>query len=210
MALSNPDRIIAVCGLGRCGSTMTMRMLHAGGVEPFCSEEQTGKRFESPWPNRLPSDFDWLRECKGKAVKILRPDIYTPPKPMKYDFIYLMRNPFEQAKSQIKFIKGHFRVVNEPGEHDIAEIAERMMNKNAELLRMMKGYPDKRIHVMQFESTINDPLGEAEKLATFLGLDTAAAMAAVVERRSPECAPGILEGPNPVATGRPAQQVTVQ
>lgn len=212
----DPGRIIAVCGLGRCGSTMTMRMLHAGGVPVFCHSTGPNSRFETPYTNMLPKTFDWLykggedgRGCLGKAVKILRSDKNTPPRALKYDFIYLMRNPFEQAKSQVKFIQAHFRVMNEPDVHEIQEIGERVMRKNIDLLRALKEYPNQRVHVMQFETVLADPPGEAQRLAEFLGIDdpqAAGLMAAVVEKRGPECLPGPLEGPKP---DQPKGAVTV-
>lgn len=216
----DPGRIIAVCGLGRCGSTMTMRMLDAGGVDVFHHSTGPDSRYETPYVNLLPGNFDWLhkggedgRGCLGKAVKVLRADKFILPKALKYDFIYLMRNPFEQAKSQIKFIQGHFRVMNEPDDHEIQGIGERVMRKNADLLRMLKEYPHRRTHVMQFEATLADPLAEAQKLVEFLDIDdpfAADRMAAVVEKRGPECQPGLVEGPSMAARGLPMQEVTIQ
>jgi len=92
------DKIIVVCGLGRCGSSLMMQMLHAGGLT--C----TGEAPPYEHPNGAMNHFNarWLTQQTDKATKVLLPH-HVKFLPANYYFIWLERNPLEQAKSTFKF-----------------------------------------------------------------------------------------------------------
>lgn len=99
---------IAVMGLGRCGASLVMQMLAAGGAKV------TGKYPDHELPelsdymmSREPMDLSHL--APGTAVKFLDP--------LRYDFpvnltgiqwfgIWCSRNPREQAASMAKVLRG--------------------------------------------------------------------------------------------------------
>ena len=62
--------IVVVTGFGRCGSSLAMRMLCAGGM-PVTTDNRDS--FEDERVMRLPGDTRWLRECEGRALKVLDP-----------------------------------------------------------------------------------------------------------------------------------------
>ena len=90
--------ITIVTGLGRCGSSLAMKMLKAGGFDVV----GTLPLYEDNRSSIGKFDADWLLEQDGKVVKCLSLH-HLPIKKGEYRFIVLTRDIEEQAKSQIKF-----------------------------------------------------------------------------------------------------------
>lgn len=103
-----PVHLLGACGFGRCGSTMLMKMLHAGGVPPVPGTHP-GTYERTAQPFALPDD---ALELNGRAVKLL--DTVEPgtlatqagDSPLRWGFLWLDREPIEQARSMVKFVNG--------------------------------------------------------------------------------------------------------
>lgn len=196
----NPNQrppVIVVAGLGRCGSSMTMAMLAAGGV-PCVG---TAPDYEDPAFHRFRRIAAQLYfQARGHAVKILDPHKNLLPVPaypgQGHVVIWLDRNPTEQAKSQIKLalstgILKDYHVASE----DRVKLLRRNWRAQLQRDRQACSHALRGATILQvrFESVLLTPRIEAERIARFvgpyLGLDLdIAAMDAVVRRRSPECA----------------------
>lgn len=192
-----PDRVIVVSGLARCGTSLMMRMLHAGGIEPYCEPDKVGNSYETSRSIALPGRSDWLEECRGKAVKLLGPDRFTPPLSLACDVIWMDRDVREQARSQLKF-----QAVNRPDADCSARNRRfrmsRLRRERKTCLRLFRRMPRARVHLTRFEDVITDPVAAAVPLVEFLGLDrergfTAARMAFQVRKREPDCLPYMAE-----------------
>jgi hypothetical protein len=100
------EEIVAVTGFQRCGSSMTMRMLDAGGFPIL--EDATPGGYEHPGliPHRI---ADLATLAPGKAVKILEPIYYQDHADgfpdAAWAWIWLDRNPSQQAKSAMTFMR---------------------------------------------------------------------------------------------------------
>lgn len=100
--------VLIVSGLPRSGTSMMMQMLGAGGVDPFTdkvrqSDENNPKGyFEHEKVKRMREDKSWLREAKGKAVKIVAQLLPSLPKAegFSYRIIFMDRNLDEVVDSQ--------------------------------------------------------------------------------------------------------------
>ena len=98
------ERIISrvlVVGLGRCGSSLTMQMLAAGGM-PVHGKAPTYE-VEEAMVGRM--DRAWLAAQRG-AIKVLEPK-RMPSLVLDHPgnaIIWLDRDPDQQAKSQAKFL----------------------------------------------------------------------------------------------------------
>jgi hypothetical protein len=91
--------IIFVAGLGRCGTSLTMQMLHRAGIS--CAGRWPS--FEPPQIKpRGTIDSDWLMMQCGGAVKWLDPHLARFENRVPGIVIWLDRDWKEQAKSQIK------------------------------------------------------------------------------------------------------------
>ncbi len=93
---------VGVCGFGRCGSSMAMAMLSDGGVPlagvvaPGSYELMSGSVGEA-----------WTLDLDGRCVKLLDSVLRQGiPPATAWRFVWLDRDPMEQARSHIKFLTG--------------------------------------------------------------------------------------------------------
>jgi hypothetical protein len=183
---------IVVSGLGRCGSSLTMQMLEAGGV-PCVGGFPA---YEPPETNHGCVTTEWLRSNDGKAVKILDP--HSPSAPyavnpflpsVNLKIIWLDRDPQEQAKSVLKFAQ--MLLGMSPNYSSWELMAKRMKAERGQALAMYgSSHP---LKVVTFESILVNPKAVAESIAEFLPdytLDIPA-MVKAVHPRYASCAPGL-------------------
>lgn len=175
---------VGVCGYGRCGTTMLMSMLVAGGCPP-------GNAQQVPYegdPAALAG-----RDLTGTAVKLLDAVLHDgiPLGTPRWRFVWLDRDPQQQALSHVKFLRTMYPVTGIAVDDGAVE-------------RFAASYPRDRpraiagLHAhggvlkLRYESVLADPQGAAIVLAARVwpGLDVAAA-AAAVHRRDGACRPDL-------------------
>lgn len=182
--------IVVVAGITRCGSSLMMRMLDHGGMEVVADNTIA---YEDGRVLGLPLLHEWLKDCRGKAVKLLDLHHFTPPSGLPYVFIFLLRDPKEQAKSIKKFMKelGLAEVANVPTKK-IAASVRTDVRRSLEICRALGP-----VFLLRFESLIDKPENAARRLAARLaqwGVSAdVGAMAAQVRKRSSKCLPYLLE-----------------
>lgn len=184
----NENPIVGVCGFGRCGSSMIMQMLAAGGLPwadgaaSVSGEHQSiSHAFASARPGAAVKLLDLrLAAQYGESVERLSVGAWQ--------LVWLDRNPRWQAESFRKFTRhmlGEKLTVRQTRAFRESLIRDR--DASVDWLRSL-GHP---VCVLSFEDLIADPTGGADVLAAFLpwaDLD-AAAMASVVHVRSPRTLP---------------------
>jgi hypothetical protein len=186
--------ITIVAGFGRCGSSLVMQMLAAGGMPTPGSEYPS---YEIP-KGRAVNPEAWA--AMGGAVKILDPHINRPPAGLPYRWIWIDRNPVEQAKSMVKFMVACGAAVD-PAKESIAvsKLAASFMRDRSRANGVMREYSH-RILKLRFEDILADPVGAANQIAVFCFvtqekgkmLDEAAMVKAVIPRH-PDCLPYMME-----------------
>jgi len=187
-----PDELLLVCGLGRCGTSLAMQMLHVAGVRTA----GTGPDYEPEQTSPLAMDLPWLRQQGGSAVKILDPhrnleilkDLATTH---LVRVLWLDRGLHHQARSQYKYAS---MVAGLPLQGSIDLIDRMVVSLNQET-RLCVGALQSLIGPVcrvSFETLIEQPLAGAAQIARFAGIDSDLAdhMAGVVRPRSRECQPG--------------------
>ena len=178
-----------VAGLGRCGTTMVMTMLDAGGFPVAGPRPSYEPR--DVWRAGRP-DMDWLAAQAGRAVKWIDPTRhFTLPgrMPVKPVVILLERKPREQARSQLKLLGAQGM-----GRH--AEKAmERSIRRDSPVMRaQLRG--SAFVHIIAFEDVLENPYWAARKLGRLVGyhfdrdFDDEGAMRAVIPRHW-SCAPDL-------------------
>lgn len=173
------DLPVIVSGFGRCGSSLVMQMLQAGGFK--VSGEYPAFEVEA-YSNGGPPP-------PSGASKIL--DLHrNPPPGGPYRWIWLDRNPVEQAKSQAKFLRSICGLTVHRSE--VKAIARSYAGDRRTGFAVMKrlGGP---VLLMTFEELVSRPLVSAEKIAAFVGGLDPEKMARVVRPRPPACLPYLLE-----------------
>lgn len=179
--------VIVVCGLGRCGSSLTMQMLAAGGLSctgkyPAFEDDRAGLQ--------KPIDREWFHTLGGQAVKVLDPHINRIPAGEHVRVIWLSRRPSEQCASIIKMMV-HLEGAPEPNNKQRKRLLEALAKDTREGIRTVRELSSVFM-VMNFEVILAQPLNMANAIAHYLRdiqeLDVFA-MAKVVRPRSPLCAP---------------------
>lgn len=113
--MSSDLRIIY--GQGRCGTSLIMQMLAAGGAVvtgewPAFEDDRYQRQLAGQ------GDWGWLRDLPpGACLKALDADLLEPslPPEVAERGIFLRRNFYEQARSKAKFLRASGRHTNYPG-----------------------------------------------------------------------------------------------
>lgn len=190
--MAETDRpILLVCGLGRCGSSLVMQMLKAGGlrvpgVHPY--HEIIGEdkeRYKLTWRDEFDA-VKWLNPARqGKG----------PMPDRLYRCLWLTRDHFEQAKSWIKLST---EARGKGPDNHLEAILKTMVN----LRKQEQGGKDlvqtvscEPVPVLRFETILQSPQKAAHGLHVWADrpLDVSA-MESAVKARQPQCAPTMLEG----------------
>lgn len=164
--------IIVVSGLPRSGTSMAMRMLQAGGV-PTVEDGQRGADVDNPKgyfeDERVMSlaqdaDKSWLRDARGKAIKVISYLLKELPRSNNYKVILMERDISEVLASQRKMLQRR-------GEDDPVE--DERMAENYESLVWRVNYLLKRApHIdtlrLQYAQVVREPRVAARRIAHFL------------------------------------------
>ena len=175
---------VGVCGFGRCGSTMVMAMLHAGGVPPV--DGAMSGSYEVPaMIGAQAADVLAGLDLAGRSVKLLdmARDVRLPS--AEWRFVWLDRDADEQAKSSVKFL-GWQGFPSPPGR--ARRMARGFRADRDWMLTVYRQYGS--VVPMRYEKMLHDPAAAAAVLAAGLGLSDfdVAAAAGVVHRRDGRCA----------------------
>lgn len=181
--------VLFVAGLGRCGTTLAMTMLDAGGFAV------TGPRPSYELPERwrgLRPDMDWLNNQGGRAVKWIDPTrcpTLLGRLPIPAVVLLMVRSPREQARSQVKLIAGEGVTPSRRAE----KVMERSIRRDTPIMRAQMRH---RAHVydFHFEEVLAAPLAAACRMRDILdhhfgSLFDVGTAAQVVINRAPECQP---------------------
>lgn len=180
--------ITIVAGFGRCGSSLLMQMLEAGGMPvtghyPAFEPEETGVVVRGGT-----IDPRWLASIPGHAIKVLDPQKGHIPKG-DYRAIWCKRDPKQQARSQIKLL--HILGIPAHERGLVKAFARSYERDQPKAWRKLHAAGVTRILEVEFEKIIAQPLEEARQIAGYCGGLDFEKMAAVVRSRPPECAPGM-------------------
>lgn len=178
------ETITLICGFGRCGSSLVMQMLEAGGM-PVTGEYPAFEDSDIVRPGSI--DTTRLPGINGHALKFLDPQRYTIPRGISTHAIWCRRDYDEQAKSHAKFLR---EVVGLPMNREQRDRLARTFKEDAKFaICALREAGVKHILDLRFEDVICRPRVAAEQISRFCGDLDADKMAAVVHSRSPDCAP---------------------
>lgn len=177
------DHLLLVSGFGRCGSSLVMQMLSAGGI-PVAGEFPA---FEDERAAMGQIDTAWLAAQKGRGVKILDPHLPEIashlPRGIPCKTIFLTRNHKQQAKSNAQFMR--LLEGRSTDRRYVRAVATGYRKDEPKALRVLNALgPMMRL---RFEALINEPRRAAERIAHFLKAGQVEAMAAAVLPRSALC-----------------------
>lgn len=182
-----PD-LLLVAGLGRCGTSLMMRMLSTGGVS--CAGQMPDFEIDRMAPG-APSPAAWLAQQERSAVKWLDPHRVPLPADLPRAVIWLDRDVAEQAKSQIKLLDQMMGISTARNQR--RRWVQSLRTDRRRALAMLGDGP--RL-MLTFEDILQRPTATACRVRDFVrglgwGAPDGEAMAACVLPRSPRCLPGM-------------------
>lgn len=180
------DPIVVVSGLPRSGTSMTMKMLEAGGLSMVvdgirtADEDNPKGYYEDERVKDLGEmdDKSWLANSKGKAIKIISYLLKDLPESHNYKVLFMRRDVHEVLASQAKMLERRGES-SETSDERMIELYDDHLWKVNRLLQRASHLDVIDVH---YRKVLEDPRGQAERIRDFLGLPLdAAKMAGMVD-----------------------------
>lgn len=167
------ERIVIVSGLPRSGTSMMMRMLDAAGVPIVTDAIRTADvdnpkgyyELERVKDLEKETDKSYLREARGKALKVISFLLKELPDENDYDIVFMRRDIDEVLASQNKMLKHR----NEADTTEDAAMAEAYRHHLADVRIMGRRKKNWRLLEVRYDTTVNDPAAAARAVNAFLG-----------------------------------------
>lgn len=167
------DEVIVVSGLPRSGTSMLMKMLEAGGIPVLTdhvrqSDEDNPKgyyEYERVKDLEREPDKSWLREARGKVVKVISHLLKALPEDNFYMVILVRRDLNEVVASQNIMLdrRGEPNPVRDEKAIDL--YGKHLLNAKVYARRK----PNFRLFEVPYSDAVQDPLSWARKIDEFLG-----------------------------------------
>jgi len=180
------EPIVIVSGLPRSGTSMLMKMLEAGGMQIMTDSERVADidnpkgyfEYERVKDLEKESDKSYIREGRGKVLKVISFLIKDLPDDNDYRVIFMRRNLDEVLASQNKMIQ---RLGTEDATAAEEAMKEAYRNDIVRTRLLCKNRPNFELIEIHYRNTIEDPAATARSVNAFVGghLDEAAMRAAV-------------------------------
>ena len=167
------DPIIVVSGLPRSGTSLMMQMLEAAGLDIMsdgireADEGNLQGYYEVERVKDLESEEDtsWLREARGKAIKIISFLLRYLPERFDYRVIFMHRNLAEVLDSQARLLA----LRGESSDTEDSQMRELFEDHLSGTRRMLEVRPCFEVLDVSFNDILADSSREAERVNRFLG-----------------------------------------
>lgn len=165
---------------------MMMKMLEAAGIELLTDHlrkadiDNPEGYYEFERVKQLDKgDRAWLPQARGRAVKVISALLEHLPAEENYLVIMMHRQIEEILASQKKML---VRRGEDPDKTSDAKMRELYAKHMGQVSAWLEGQPHIKVLDMDYNALLADPLPQASRVASFLGIASAAeAMASVVD-----------------------------
>ena len=181
--------VIVVSGLPRSGTSMMMNMLRAAGLEVATDEVRTADLdnpkgyFEDERVKQLDKtdDTSWLRQCRGRVVKIISFLLKDLPADNYYKVIFMRRDLEEVIASQNKML------LHRDESRGTRDDDEKMIQRYQMHLRKTEFLLEEERHFdhidVLYREALDQPREHAQRISRFLRMRLdAGKMAQAVDR----------------------------
>jgi hypothetical protein len=182
------ETITIVSGLPRSGTSMMMKMLAAGGIEPLtdniraADDDNPKGYFELERVKQLETDKGWLPEARGKVVKLISALLKHLPAGYEYRVVFMRRRMLEILASQRQMLIRRGEKADSVPDEKMAAMFEKHL---AQVENWLSSQPNIRTIYVSYNETLTDPSRQIARISDFLGggldLDIEA-MATVVDQ----------------------------
>ena len=167
--------IVVVSGLPRSGTSMAMKMLHAGGLDVMtdglreADESNPKGYFELEAVKELDKSGDtaWLKDARGKAVKIISFLLTWLPEHHEYRVVFMERDLDEVLASQNKMLVHRRETPGTPEEDD--RMRQQYAAHLAKVHRFLASRRCFSVLRVNYRSAIERPREEAQRINAFVG-----------------------------------------
>ena len=164
--------IVVVSGLPRSGTSMVMKMLEAGGLGVVTDGRRTADEdnpkgyYEDERVKDLHQSRDksWLRESRGKVIKIISFLLKSLPADNNYKVLLMHRDLREIVSSQNKMLARRGERADTPDERAVALLEEQERDARFFLRR-----PHFEVLELSHRETLDRPRPLALRMAEFVG-----------------------------------------
>lgn len=183
--MTQRDYVIVVSGLPRSGTSLMMKAIHAGGIEPIvdhvrkADEDNPKGYYEFEPVKKTKEDASWLSDAPGKVVKMVYRLLYDLPPNHAYRVVFMQRDLKEVLASQKKMLDRSGKSGGAIPDEQMAALFTAELEKCAKWLAEQ---PNFKVLYISHREMITDAPAQVEKINAFLdgGLDTSA-MARIVD-----------------------------
>jgi hypothetical protein len=173
------DEITVVAGLPRCGTSMMMRMLEAGGLPALVDgvrrpdEDNPRGYYEFERVKQLKVDKAWLPEARGRVVKMVSALLPELPGDHRYRVVFMERDMAEMLASQQAMLA---RQGQAPDDRPVDQQVAAFSRHVASLCAWLDRQPNFAVLRVSYNEMLDDPRSQIDRVNGFFGgtLDTAA------------------------------------
>lgn len=174
-ATTTSNFLTIVSGLPRSGTSMMMRILHAGGI-PVLIDETGGAReadednprgyYEFEAVEKTKHDESWLSESNGKAVKLVYRLLEDLPDDYNYRVIFMGQDMRDIHASQETMLERN----NKTSQTMVFKEFEQIFGDDLKrILRWANAKPNFKILEINYRDVVLNPLPQLDVISSFLG-----------------------------------------
>ena len=168
----NGDDITIVSGLPRCGTSLMMQMIDAGGLRALTDEargpDEDNPRgyYELEAVKRTNQDPSWLDTARGRVVKMVYLLLYDLPADRSYRVIFMKRDLREVVRSQADMLA---RRQTRGADLTDSQMIKAFQGQLAKIQRWLDERPNFRALCINYNDLMKDPAPAVEAVDRFLG-----------------------------------------
>jgi hypothetical protein len=154
----------------RSGTSLMMKMLEAGGIEPV-TENIRGADLDNPKGyyefekvKTVAEDSSWLPGTRGKAFKMMSIRLRNLPRNHRFKIIFMRREIGEILASQSKMLE-HMGKASGPTNEQMATL---FTNHLAEIETWLAQWPEIEVLYVSYNDLVQNPSAVVDRIKTFL------------------------------------------
>lgn len=166
------DVITVVSGLPRSGTSLMMSMLEAGGMQVLTDEirepdeDNPEGYYEFEQVKQIEHDQSWLKDAKGKVVKIVSERLRHLPEGYAYKVIFMRRKMEEVLDSQRQMLIRRGEPAPRISDEEMAELFKRHLR---DVEAWVARQPYIEVIYVSYNEVLENPVAPAERINQFLG-----------------------------------------
>ncbi|MEK6406846.1 MAG: sulfotransferase domain-containing protein [Acidobacteriota bacterium] len=168
----NNETITIVSGLPRSGTSMMMKMLAAGGLDPLtdnlrvADEDNPKGYFEFERVKLIENDIAWLEDARGRVVKLISALLKHLPPSYNYRVIFMRRAMPEILASQRQMLIRRGEPADAVPDDKMAAMFEKHL---AQVESWLAAQPNIETIYISYNDVMKEARPHAEIINAFLG-----------------------------------------